>query len=101
MTAVNAKTTLDKLSCMLARWWLGVAASLLVACAGESKSGEARNSTLTACDPLAPADLTYLAGGPSAINPAGGPSTLTIAGTAYPLTEGRVPASASYFCLSK
>jgi hypothetical protein len=48
----------------------------------------------------APTDLTYLAGGPSALNPAGGPSTLTIAGTAYPLTEGPVPAGASYLCLS-
>jgi hypothetical protein len=47
----------------------------------------------------AAADLTYLAGGPSVFNPAGGPSTITIAGTDYPLTEGSVPASASYFCL--
>ncbi|HEY5375626.1 MAG TPA: hypothetical protein VIK01_18230 [Polyangiaceae bacterium] len=48
----------------------------------------------------APADLTYLAGGPSALNPAGGPSTLTIAGTAYALTEGPVSAGAGYLCLA-
>ena len=48
----------------------------------------------------APADLSYLAGGPSVLNPAGGPSALTIAGTAYPLTEGGVPAGASYLCRS-
>jgi hypothetical protein len=45
----------------------------------------------------AAADLTYLAGGASALDPAGGPSSLTIAaGTTYPLTEGAVPAGASY-----
>jgi hypothetical protein len=48
----------------------------------------------------APSDLTYLAGGPSAINPNGGPSTLTIDATPYPLTEGPVPAGASYLCLA-
>jgi hypothetical protein len=48
----------------------------------------------------APAALTYLPGGPSALDPAGGPSTLTIAGTTSTLTEGPVPAGVSYLCLS-
>jgi hypothetical protein len=48
----------------------------------------------------APADLTYLPGGPSVLNPAGGPSTLTVAGGANTLSEGPVPADASYLCLA-
>jgi hypothetical protein len=64
---------------------------------GSSQSGQRLATVLI---DGAPADLTYLAGGPSALNPAGGPSTLTIAGTTYPLTEGLVPAGASYLCLS-
>jgi hypothetical protein len=64
---------------------------------GSSKSGQ-RFATVMIDG--APADLTYLAGGPSALNPVGGPSTLTVTGTAYPLTEGPVPAGASYLCFS-
>jgi hypothetical protein len=64
---------------------------------GSSQSGQ-RRATVTIDG--APADLTYLAGGPSAINPNGGPSTLTIGGTDFLLTEGKVPASASYLCFS-
>jgi hypothetical protein len=64
---------------------------------GSSQSGQ-RYATVTVDG--APADLTYLAGGPSAISPAGGPSTLTLAETAYPLTEGQVPADAGYLCFS-
>jgi hypothetical protein len=64
---------------------------------GSTKSGQ-RFATVMVDG--APADLTYLAGGPSVLNPAGGPATLTIAGTAYALTEGLVPADASYLCLS-
>lgn len=48
----------------------------------------------------AAADLTYLAGGPSELNPAGGPSTLTIAGTATALIEGGLPTDSTYLCLS-
>jgi hypothetical protein len=65
---------------------------------GSTRSGQ-RFATVTIDG--APDDLTYLAGGPSVINPAGGPSTITIDGTAYPLTEGPVPPNASYLCLSK
>lgn len=49
----------------------------------------------------AAADLTYLPGGPSVLNPTGGPTTLTIAGTAYPLTEQPVPDGVGYLCFSK
>jgi len=48
----------------------------------------------------AAADLTYLAGGPSAINPEGAPSTLTIGDVAHSLSEGPAPAGASYACFS-
>jgi hypothetical protein len=65
---------------------------------GSSQSGQ-RYATVVMIDGT-PAELTYLAGGPSALNPAGGPSTLTIAGTAQSLTEGPVPAGASYLCPS-
>jgi len=64
---------------------------------GSSQSGQRHASLMVQG---ASADLTYLAGGPSALNPAGGPSTLTLAGAAYPLSEGPVPAGASYLCLS-
>lgn len=46
-----------------------------------------------------PADLTYLAGGPSLINPNGGPTTLTLGGSELTLTEGPVPTDAAYLCL--
>lgn len=81
------------------RAFLGLPAALAqhaVTHFGSSQSGQ-RYATVMVDG--APSDLTYLAGGPSAINPNGGPSTLTIAGTAYPLTEGPVPAGASYLCL--
>lgn len=65
---------------------------------GSSRSGQRLASVVI--DGM-PADLTYLAGGPSPINPNGGPSTLTIAGTEYALSEGPVPDGASYLCLSR
>jgi hypothetical protein len=64
---------------------------------GSSHSGQ-RYATITIDG--APADLTYLAGGPSQLNPAGGPATLTIGETAYPLAEGPIPDNARYLCLS-
>ena len=65
---------------------------------GSSRSGQ-RYATVMLDG--AAADLTYLAGGPSELNPAGGPSTLTVAGTASALTEGDAPTDATYLCLSK
>jgi hypothetical protein len=64
---------------------------------GSSRSGQ-RFATLTVDG--ADAELTYLSGGPSAINPNGGPSTLTIAGTEYALSEGPLPAKSAFLCLA-
>jgi hypothetical protein len=65
---------------------------------GSSRSGQ-RLATVT-IDGV-PADLTYLAGGPSPLNPNGGPTTLTIANTTYELDEATVPDDARYLCFSK
>jgi hypothetical protein len=65
---------------------------------GSSRSGQ-RSATVTIDG--APADLTYLPGGPSALNPNGGPTTLSTADTTYELNEAAVPDDASYLCFSK
>jgi hypothetical protein len=65
---------------------------------GSSRSGQ--RSAIVTVDG-ARADLTYLAGGPSPLNPNGGPTTLTIADTPYELSEAPVPDDASYLCFSK
>jgi hypothetical protein len=64
---------------------------------GSARSGQ-RFGTVTIDG--APADLKYLAGGPSVLNPSPGPSTLTIAKTEHALTEGDVPTDAAYTCFS-
>lgn len=65
---------------------------------GSSRSGQ-RFATLTIDG--AAAELTYLAGGSTVLNPNGGPTTLTVSGTVLELTENAAPDDGIYRCLQK